>query len=115
MENTETSQVDNPNVNDKNEKNKNKAPESSKSPRKNEKKKSKRTTKSIVGTLLIILGSLSILSIFTIAYLFLKGDIEIIISFFSITALLILTSVFMFFGNVILTLDEKEKSIKSEK
>ena len=109
MENTETSQVDNSTMNNKNKGNKNEIP------KKDKNKKSKRTTKSIVGTILITLGSLSILSILLITYLFLKGDIEIIISFFSITALLILTSSVMFFGNVILTLDEKEKSIKKWK
>lgn len=79
------------------------------------KEKKKRTAKSITGTVILTFGVASIISILFLTYLFFTGDIEIITAFFAITALLILTSVLMFFGNTILTLDEKERDVINEK
>lgn len=79
------------------------------------KERKKRTAKGIAGATMLILGTFSIAAILFLTYFFFTGDIEIIAAFFSITALLILTSVLMFFGNVILTLNEKEGEAKNEK
>lgn len=72
-------------------------------------KKAQKTAKGIAGGIMLTLGVLTIVTMLIITFYFFKGEIEIIATFFSVTALLILTSIFMFFGNIILTLNEKEK------
>ena len=79
------------------------------------KERKKTTAKGIAGATMLILGAFSIAAILFLTYFFFTGDIEIITAFFSITALLILTSVLMFFGNVTLTLNEKEGEAENEK
>lgn len=78
------------------------------------KEKEKITPRGIAGGTMLTFGVISILAILFITFKFFTGDIEIIAAFFSITALLILTSVLMFFGNIVLTINEKEKDAKKK-